>query len=90
MQDDKISVKHVLNVYEKVVTFGQANDEGKVLSGLTALSGPDDYTIVLKNDYVSLAVFFHNTYQFNYTSQREKALFLEKIELINKTDYRQS
>jgi len=82
--DDKIHVKEALAVFGKITSLGTKTADGYVFNGLTAKSDFDGYTIVLCNDYVSLTVFFHNKFTFEYTSQIERDRFLEKMAAIKK------
>lgn len=82
--DDKIHVKEALEVFGKITTRGTKIEDGHVLNGITAKSDFDGYTIVLCNDYVTLTVFFHNKFTFEYTSVKEREVFLEKMAAIKK------
>jgi len=82
--DDKIHVKEALEVFGKVTARGTKTEDGHVLNGLTAKSDFDGYTIILCNDYVTLTVFFHIKFTFEYTSVKERDSFLEKMLAIKK------
>lgn len=85
--DDKIHVKEVLEVLEvfgKITSRGTKTDDGVIFNGITAKSDFDGYTITLCNDYVSLTVFFHNKFTFEYSSAKERDLFLDKMTAIKK------
>lgn len=82
--DDKIRVKEALEVFGKITTKGTKTDDGFVLNGIQAKSDIDGYTIILCNDYVNLTVFFHNKFTFEYSSAKERDLFLERMRAIKK------
>lgn len=85
----EIDVRQALTVFSTIADKGTAskNNEGTTvhtLNGLTAESSFDGYTITIKNDYVSLSIFFHNQFSFNYLNSKEKDSFLEKMRIIEK------
>ena len=85
----EIDVRRALSVFSVICDEGFAtkNSEGvsvRTLNGLVAESSFDGYTIVIKNDYVSLTIFFHNKFSFNYSNKKEKALFLDKMKVVEK------
>ena len=82
--DDKIHVKEVLEVFGKITAKGKKTEDGHVLNGITAKSDFDGYTIILCNDYVTLTVFFHNKFTFEYSSSKERDVFLERMTVIKK------
>lgn len=83
--ESKIDVKQALRVYEKIVTRGEKLDDGHRLSGISALSDFDGYTVVLRNENASLTIQFHSKFTLDYTNQRELFLFLEKLESIDRS-----
>ncbi|GAB1258799.1 hypothetical protein NBRC116494_33010 [Aurantivibrio plasticivorans] len=86
--DEKIDVKFVLHVLEKIVTHGHRDETREFpthqLEGIFASSDLDGYNVVLFNEYVSLTIQFHSKYVFEYNNQRERLLFLEKLEHIQR------
>lgn len=85
----EIDVRQALSVFSIICDKGLAtkNAEGvsvRTLNGLVAESSFDGYTIIIKNDYVSLTIFFHNKFSFDYPNKKEKALFLDKMKIIGK------
>lgn len=85
----EIDVRKALVIFSTISDKGVAikNSEGNtvhVLNGLVAESSFDGYTIVIKNSNVSLSIFFHNKFSFEYTNTKEKDLFLEKMRVIEK------
>ncbi|KZN46235.1 DUF3081 domain-containing protein [Pseudoalteromonas luteoviolacea] len=72
----------ILKVYEHIRQQGQEYEEGKQFEGITAFSDPDGYTIYLKGSGVFLRFGFHNTYQFNYDKESQKADFMKKVHYI--------
>ncbi len=52
--------------------------------GLTASQDFDGYTIILKDDYVSVTVFFHNKFSLDYTRSAALQGFLEKLDQVDR------
>ncbi len=81
--DDKIDIKKILRVFDIMVTEGEKVGDEYRLNGLSAIVGFDGYTITIRNEYVSLDVFFHNAFTFNSSDQKQKLLFLERVDAID-------
>ena len=81
---EKINIKQALRVFQVIITDGKHANGEHHLNGLSANSGYDGYSVTIHNDYVSLSIHFHNSMNFEYTSLREKELFMEKLELIDR------
>jgi hypothetical protein len=77
----------VLKVYQTIVKHGQKVADGHRLDGITALSDFDGYTIVLKDDKVSLALHFHNKYDIQSDNPLAEREFFEKLQRIDRTRY---
>lgn len=82
--NDKVDIRQALRVFDNIITEGKKIEEGYELKGLCAFSGFDGYTITIKNDYVQLAIFFHNKFSFTFSNRKEKILFLEKLAQLDK------
>ncbi len=83
LENDEVNIKKSLSVFNTITSLGQKNGNEYQYNGLTAKSDFDGYTIVIKNDYVSLTIFFHNKFSLEATNNKEKLSFLEKIEQIH-------
>ncbi|MBX2859230.1 MAG: DUF3081 domain-containing protein [Cellvibrionaceae bacterium] len=81
--DDKISIKKALRVFQKILDSGEKTDSEFRLNGLRASTDFDGYAVTLRNDYVCLDIFFHNKFAFKYSNQRERDLFLDKLDQID-------
>lgn len=82
--DEKVNVKKSLHAFNTIVTKGRREGDEYALNGLVAYASFDGYTVTIRNDYVQLDIFFHNKIAFNYSSAKERALFLEKINLLSR------
>ena len=82
--DEKINIKKVLRAFSTIITEGRQVGSKYHLNGLVAYSDFDGYTITICNDYVKLEVFFHSKFAFNYSNRKEKELFLEKIDALDR------
>ncbi|MBQ4835069.1 MULTISPECIES: DUF3081 domain-containing protein [Pseudoalteromonas] len=79
---NELSSNLVLKVYEYIQQHGEDYEQGKQCEGLTAFSDPDGYTIYLQGSGVLLRFGFHNTYQFDYDKESQKADFMKKLHYI--------
>jgi hypothetical protein len=84
---EKIKVKQALQAFAKIRNHGIKTESGFVLDGLLAETSIDGYTLKISNDYVNLTILFHNKFYFDYLNNKEKDLFLEKIERIAKRNH---
>lgn len=83
---EKVNIKKAHKAFNAIITDGHRNGHEYTLNGLVASTDFDGYTITIRNDYVRLDIFFHNKFSFDYSSKKEKALFLEKLELMAKSE----
>lgn len=83
---EKVDIKKSLRVFNQIVTKGRRAGDEYLLNGLVAFTDFDGYTVTIKNDYVRLDIFFHNKIAFEFSSDKERVLFLEKIQSMDKLD----
>ena len=81
--DRKVDVRKALRVFHKIVSCGERVGNDYHLHGLVAYTDFDGYTVTIRNDYVCLSIFFHNRFSIDYSSFKEKTLFLEKINTLD-------
>ncbi|MFT5084385.1 MAG: hypothetical protein ACI9Y1_002440 [Lentisphaeria bacterium] len=82
--NEKVNLKKSLRVFNKIITEGYRNGDEYSLNGLNASMDFDGYTVTIRNDYVRLDIFFHNKISFDYSSRKERILFLEKIDVMDR------
>ncbi len=82
--DDKLSIRKALRVFHRIMAEGEREEGGHKLNGLHASTDFDGYTASIHNDYVRLDIFFHNKYSFTFINRKEKQLFLEKLDSLDK------
>jgi len=80
--ETKPDIKQALRVFSIITTKGKATDNAHRFNGITARSDFDGYTVSLSNDMATLTIFFHNRFSFEYTNNKERDLFLEKLRVI--------
>ncbi|GGP55097.1 DUF3081 domain-containing protein [Shewanella saliphila] len=88
---NEIDIQRALKVFNKVTQYGEkrvtSHEEGSKsiygdgyhLCGISAQTDHDGYTIVLSDAQVSLTVFFHNKYQFEYPTHDALDNFLRRF-----------
>ncbi|WP_051252578.1 DUF3081 family protein [Ferrimonas kyonanensis] len=79
---NSLNCRTLLRVHQRVVDRGQWSDGRYGYLGLWAWSDFDGYTAFLGNDDVTLSVFFHNRYQFDYSDSAALAQFLAAVERV--------
>ena len=82
--DEKVDIKRALRAFQIITSNGIKNEDGFQLSGLTAFTDFDGYTVTIKNDYVRLDILFHNKMSFTFANDKERYQFLETLEKIDK------
>lgn len=78
-------IKEALIVYQKIVERGEARKDRYYYKGLFASSDFDGYNLYITDDKVSLEIFFHNKYEFQFPNNFYKKEFLEKFHKISKS-----
>ncbi|WP_104398461.1 DUF3081 family protein [Vibrio penaeicida] len=81
---NQLDITLVLAVLDKIRKNGKKSDKGFVLEGIKAGTGYDEYTVFLASSQVTLYVFFHNKYQFEYQKQEHITGFIKSLETINR------
>ncbi|NCO71511.1 MULTISPECIES: DUF3081 domain-containing protein [Shewanella] len=83
---NEIDIHRALKVFNKVTQYGEkrALEDGfgghdYWLCGISAQTDHDGYTITLSDAQVSLTVFFHNKYQFEYPTNDALDNFLRRF-----------
>ncbi|WP_116472373.1 DUF3081 domain-containing protein [Zobellella maritima] len=74
----------VLDVFEKVQRFGEPHEHGHILEGIVATSDFDGYSVNLSGSGVSLQLNFHQSYRFDYASDKAKEQFMAKLDYIHR------
>ena len=75
----QFDVKQALRVFYKIAKHGQrVNDEHR-LNGMYASSDHDGYTVTIRDDAVTLRVFFHNTHKFAFRRKIDLEQFMDRI-----------
>ncbi len=83
----KPELRQAMVVFNKVLKHGDRYEDGYRLDGLSATSEQDGYTIVLKDDAVSLRIFFHNTVDLKYDDRKALANFKRRMRSIERNCY---
>ena len=82
--DEKSDVRKAFRAFGTMLAEGQRVGNEYHLNGLVAYTDHDGYTVTIRNDFVKLDIFFHNKFSFNYSNRKEKLLFLEKINALDR------
>ena len=85
---EKLNVRQVLRVFNAIRQHGQKRGGEFYLDDIVASTSYDEYTLTLSNEYVTLQVFFHNKLSLQFSSRRQRVLFLDKLAAIDKAYFR--
>ncbi|PSJ45859.1 DUF3081 domain-containing protein [Zobellella taiwanensis] len=81
---NELDNKVILDVFDKIQRLGEPHEDGRRLEGIVARSDFDGYSITLSGSGVSLQLNFHQSYHFDYASDRLKEQFMAKIDYIHR------
>jgi len=82
--EKRLSIKQALNAFAKITKYGQKREEEYHLNGLWASSSFDGYTVVVRDELVTLYVYFHNTHKFDFSKNSHLDAFMKKLIDIDK------
>lgn len=78
--EEHFEIKRALRVYDKVVSNGEKKQDKYEYKGLTASSSVDGYTVQITDGAVTLSIYFHNKYEFDYQNSKQLEAFIKKLE----------
>ncbi len=83
--EEHFDINQALRVYDKVVTNGTKNQDKYEYMGLSAWSAIDGYTVQLSDESVTVSIYFHNKYEFDYENARQLGAFIDKLDEVDKS-----
>ncbi len=84
MKEYNFDVKLALTAFNNILSNGRKDNREYHYQGLTASSDFDGYTLFIKNQNVSLTIFFHNKYKIDFKHKLALNEFYEQLEKIAK------
>jgi len=81
---EKVNIKTALLAFNRIREEGVERAGEYHLNGVSAGSDFDGYTITLRDDYVTLHIFFHNKFKLDFVNKRHLTTFMDRIEKIGK------
>jgi len=85
--NQKFDVRQGMRVFHKVQTHGEALGAERALLGISASSDYDGYTLRLHDSCVDTYIYFHNSFRIESESPSALGSFMERMEIIDNTDY---
>ena len=82
--DTRVDVHQALRVFQKIQELGTRADDNYRYKGITATSDYDGYTLILKDDYVTLTILFHSKFKLEYRGTVRLVHFLEQLSDIDR------
>ena len=83
--EEHFDINQALRVFDKIVTNGIRYEDKHSYQGMTAWSDADGYTVQLSDDEVSVSIYFHNRYEFEYDTTRQLESFLNKLKALDES-----
>ena len=83
----KPDIYQALRVYQKIINFGLKQSNSFDLNGLKANAGSRENSITIKDEQVSLDIYFHNRYQLHYEDVDSLGSFLDKLNKVDQKQY---
>jgi len=87
---DKLDITTALRAFNIIREQGVERDGEHHLGGIAASSDFDGYTIMMHDDYVRLTIYFHNSFDLDYSSGHQLDAFIERLENIARKKTRPS
>lgn len=82
--EKKLDIKQALRVFSKISEYGQRVEGEYRLNGMWATTDFDGYTVILRDEAVTLHIFFHNTHKFTYKRRVELENFVARLAEIDR------
>ena len=82
--DTHVDVRQALRVFQRVQEIGTREGDTFSYKGIAATSDYDGYTLILKDDYVTLTILFHSPLKLEYRGNVPLVRFLERLDGIDR------
>ena len=83
--EEHFDINQALRAFNKIVTHGVEDNDNYNYQGITAWSDFDGYTLQLSDEDVSLSIYFHNKYEFDYANSHQLKVFINKLKAIDES-----
>ncbi len=81
--EEHFDIGLALRVFDKIISHGVKTEDRYVYQNVTAWNDVDGYTVQLSDEQVTLSIYFHNRYEFDYESSKQLGIFLNKLKSID-------
>lgn len=81
--EEHFDINHALLVYNKIVSDGEKDQDKYHYKDLTAWSDGNTYTVHMSDGIVTVSIYFHNKYDFDYQNDRQLTAFIDKLNAID-------
>ena len=83
MLEKKIEARKALQAFHTIQACGTKTRHGYTYNGLTAETSFDGYTLIIKDQYVELFLYFHNTFKVHYQNRYHLQQFIESLDKLS-------
>ena len=77
--EKRFDINQALRVFDKIVSNGIKNQDKYTYKNLSAWNAIDGYTVQLSDESVTLSIYFHSKYEFDYKNSKQLADFIKKL-----------
>ena len=77
--EKRFDINQALRVYDKIVSNGVKEQDKYLFKGITAYNDFDGYTVQLSDGNVTLSLYFHSKYEFDYKNPKQLDAFIKKL-----------
>ena len=81
--EHRFSVVTALKAFNRITQRGEKGAEGYVLDGVTARAEYDGYTVSMTDGRVTLYVYFHNKYKFDFERSADLDGFMATLQRLS-------
>jgi len=81
---NQVDIQRLLRIFTLIQQYGEKTSQGHQLLGLTATSDFEGYTLTISDQSVSLDLFFHNKYKFDYPNNQALETFERRLKQLEK------
>ncbi len=82
--EHRFDVKNALKVMSVITEQGEQRPEGYVFDGITAREEYDGYTVSMTDGRVTLYIYFHNKYNFEFKRSEDLERFIDHLERLGR------
>jgi len=84
---EKIDVRQALRVFQRIIDEGERVAGAYQLNGIKASLDQDGYTVTMKDDKITLHIFFHSQYSLICENRKDLEQFNKRLSALDTSEY---